>query len=71
MRYRFEQIFKELPDGRLTPKRRLRVGGVELGPGVIFSKGVSFSGIDFTLFRGHDIEAEEENGVLVIKGIYK
>jgi len=71
MRYNFEDIFQELPNDALTPRRRVKVGGVEFGPGISFSKGVAFAGIDFTLFRGHAIEADEEGDVLVIRGIYK
>jgi len=71
MRAPFNTIFIQHPDGTLEPRQRISVGGVDFGPGVRFSRGVAFAGIDFTLFVGHDIEADEENNVLVIKGIYK
>lgn len=70
-RINFNTVFNQYPDGTLEPRRRIKIGGVELGPGVRFSKGVAFAGVDFTLFLDRDIEANEENGVLVISGIYQ
>ncbi len=71
MRYNFSEIFRENPAGSLTPIRRIRIGGVELGPGVTFSKGTSFGGVDFTLFRGRNIEADQDGEILVIQGIHQ
>ena len=70
-RITFNSVFTQYPDGTLEPNRRVRVGGVDFGPGVRFSKGVAFAGIDFTLFIGRDFDAQEENGVLIISGIYQ
>jgi hypothetical protein len=70
MRVSFNTIFIQHPNGTLEPKQRIRVGGIEFGSGVVFSRGVAFGGIDFTQFIGRDLEVETENEVLVIKGIY-
>lgn len=70
MRYRFEEIFEERVDGSLSPRQRIRVGGVIFGPGVAFNRGVAFGGVDFHQFREHEIEAEREGDILIIKGIY-
>lgn len=70
MRVNFWQIFVLHPDGSIEPIRRVRIGGVEFGPGVKFTKGVSFGGIDLSLYIGRDFDTEEQNGVLVLKGIY-
>lgn len=70
MRKNFYEIFKINPDGSIEPLRRIRIGGVEFGPGVRFSRGVAFSGIDLTLYIGRDFDAEELNGILILKGIY-
>lgn len=70
-RVTFNSVFTESPDGRLRPNQRIRVGGIEMGPGVSFSKGVAFGGVDFTQFVGHDLEVETDGPVLVIKGIYE
>lgn len=70
-RVTFDSIFIQHPDGSLEPRQRIRVGGVEFGPGVRFTRGVSFAGIDFTLFVGHDFEVEQEGDVMIIKTIYK
>lgn len=70
MKYQFNQIFRENPDGTLSPIMQIRVGGVSFGPGVTFGPSVTFSSINFFDFKGHELEADEEDGVLVIKGIY-
>lgn len=70
MRVSFNTVFIQHPDGTLEPRQRIRVGGVEFGPGIRFSRGVAFGGIDFGQFVDRDLEVETENEVLVIRGIY-
>jgi len=70
MRLKFSEVFSKKPDGSITPLRPIKIGGVSLGPGVSFSKGVSFSGVDISKYDGSDIEADEADGILVIKGFY-
>lgn len=41
-----------------------------MGPGVKFSKGVSFGGIDLAQYEGHDLEITIDNDIPVITGIY-
>lgn len=70
-RISFNSVFTQNPDGSLEPTQRIRVGGVEFGPGVRFNRGVSFGGVDFTLFVGRDFDVETDvNGILVLKAIY-
>lgn len=71
MRYNFNQLFRENPDGSLTPRFNIKIGGVTFGPSITFTKGVSFSGINVFDFKGSDIEVEQEGDVLVIKGFYR
>jgi len=49
----------------------VKVNSITIGPGVSFGHGVSFGGVDLTMYRNFDIAAEEEDSVLVIKGFYK
>jgi len=70
-RIHFNELFLQHPDGSIEPRYRIRVGGVEFGPGVRFSNGAVFAGIDFTLFRDHDLEVQEEADIRVINGIYQ
>ena len=70
-RYKFLDIFKENSDGSLTPKKQIHVNGVNFGPGVNFQKGVAFGGIDFHLYKYWDIEVEDKDGILDIKGFYQ
>lgn len=70
MRYEFNQVFKENPDGTLSPLRQIRVGGVTLGPGLSFGPIAAFGGVNFHQFKGHVIEADDKNGILVINAIF-
>lgn len=70
MRVPFTTVFIQNSDGSLNPRQRIRVGGVELDPMVRISSGVSFGGVDFTQFVGHDLEVEIDGEVFVVKGIY-
>lgn len=69
-RINFDSLFDVRPDRTLTPRQRIRVGGVELGPGVIFSPGAAFGGVDFTRYIGQDLEISTDGDVSVITGIY-
>lgn len=71
MRYRFEKVFTFNPNGSISPIRAIRLGGVSLGPTVSFSRGAFFSGLDIFNFLNNDIEAEEKEGILIIKGFYR
>lgn len=41
-----------------------------MSPGVKFGRGVSFGQIDLFAFIGRDFSVEEQNGILIILGIY-
>lgn len=69
-RIKFDAIFHKYQDGSLEPKLKIRVGGIVITPGVKFSKGVAFGGIDFTNFIDHDLEVETDEDIIIIKGIY-
>ena len=70
-RMHFNELFNVYPDGSIEPKYPLQIGGVFFGPGVRFGSGVSFAGIDFSLFKNNFFQVEEQNGIKIIKGIYK
>ncbi len=70
-RYSFREVFDILPDGSLTPKLRIKVSGIEFGPGFTFGPGVAFAGVDFHRYKNLDIAAEEHGGVVEIKGFLK
>ena len=71
MKYKFNELFRENPDGSLTPRTTIRIKSSTFGSGITFGPGVSFGGINIFDFKGADIKAEDENGVLVIKGFYQ
>ncbi|TSC94410.1 MAG: Uncharacterized protein CEN87_531 [Parcubacteria group bacterium Licking1014_1] len=70
MRVSFWQVFRINSDNSIEPMRRIRIGGVEFGPGVRFTRGVSFGGIDLSLYIGKDFEVEEIGEVWVVRSIY-
>lgn len=70
-RFPFFEVFQKNPDGSLTPRKVINVNGVTFGNGVAFSPGVNFGGVDFFKFQNYDIAAEDEGGILVIKGFYE
>ena len=69
-RINFYKIFKVNVDGSIEPIKVVKIGGVQMGQGVRFGKGVSFSGVDLSQYAGRDFLVEEQNGVTVIKGIF-
>jgi hypothetical protein len=70
-RINFNQIFDRNPEtGVITPRARVRVGGVTFGPGVTFGSGVFFSGIDLSRFITNDFEVDIEGDLFIIRGIY-
>ena len=69
-RLNFYQIFRINTDGSIEPIRIVRIGGVQVGPGVRFGRGVSFGQIDLSQYVGRDFQVEEQNGILIVVGIY-
>lgn len=69
-RLNFYQIFRINDDGSIEPLRIVRIGGVQFGPGVRFGGGVSFGGINLAQYVGRDFQVEDQNGILIIIGIY-
>lgn len=69
-RLNFYQIFRVNTDGSIEPLRSVRIGGVQMNPGVRFGRGVSFGGIDLFAYIGRDFQVEEQGGVLIILGIF-
>lgn len=71
MKYDYWDIFEDVDgDNRLTPKMPININGIILTQGVTFSRGVTWGGVDFFDYWGVPIEAEEINGILVIRGFY-
>jgi hypothetical protein len=70
VRVKFSDIF-EIRNGSITPRVVVRIGGVQMGPGVSFGTGVSFGGLDLASVAGRDLEVDQNtNGVVIIKGVY-
>lgn len=71
-RYKFWELFQQNSDGSLSPKFIIRINGITFGPGVSFSQGVSFGGVNLFQFIGLDIAVEKNpDGAFEVKGFYK
>lgn len=71
MKIAFNFIFRQNPDGSITPTKTVNINGVTLANGAVsFGPGASFGGINIAKFVGHDFEVDESNGVYSIKGVY-
>ena len=66
----FREIFSVFPDGTLEPRTNIQVGDVSFGPGVRFSRGASFAGIDFTLFIDRDLQIIRHADRIQVLGVY-
>lgn len=70
MRQQFNQVFQEHNDGTIEPLRRVNINGVIFDRGVRFTSGVAFGGVDIHKFKGWDMEVDEVDGILIIRGFY-
>ncbi len=66
----FYSLFRTHDDGSIEPVCTVRIGGVQVGPGVRFSGSVRFGNINLFDYIGHDFSVEEQNGISIIVGIY-
>ncbi len=65
----FWEIFKQNPDGGIQPVKVVKIGGVQIGPGVVLGPGVSFGGVNLTQFAGKRLRIQETGGVTSILSI--
>ena len=70
LRINFNQVFNLLPDGRIEPKAKLRIGGVEISPDLKFGRGVRFGKVDLFEYVGRDLAITKEGNVWIILGYY-
>lgn len=69
-RVTFDSLFKLISAGIYEPRQKIRIAGVVIGPGVQFTKGVTFGGVDLTLFQKNDFEIDVDEDTLILKSIY-
>ncbi len=70
MRMKFEDVFHTNANGSVSPKQPVKFGGISMNPGVMFTRGVVFNGIDIASYIGRDLEAEIVNNTIVISTFY-
>ena len=66
----FSELFDIGVDGMIQPRRVIKLGGVMMSPGIRFSRGTSFAGIDLFLFTDKYLHIEEQNGEINIIGVF-
>jgi hypothetical protein len=69
-RINFNLLFRLNDEGSIEPLHNIRIGGVQMGPGVKVGRGVLFGGIDLFNFVGRDFQTRQESGVTIIDGVY-
>ncbi len=71
MRISFSEVFQDNGNGSYTPKHKVKIGGITMGPGGVNLKpGVSFCGVDVANYVGHDLEVDRHaGGTIEIKRI--
>ena len=70
VRVSFNQVFQVNADGSVTPRAPVQIGGIQMGPGVTFGRGVQFAGIDIAAIQGSDLEVTIQGVTYVITGYY-
>ena len=46
-RMHYSDIFRDNPNGTISPKVYVQLNGVTMGPGVTFGKGIAFGGVNY------------------------
>lgn len=70
MKYKFSEVFRENPDGSLSPTQKIMAGGVTVSANASIKPGMIIGGVSFHQFMDRELEAEERDNILVITGIY-
>lgn len=72
MRVPFSQVFRRNADGSYSPTTVVKVGPVQMGPGVAFGQGVSFGGLDVASIAGKDLDVEQNaDGSYTVTGYFQ
>ena len=56
----FWEIFRRNSDGSIEPTRIVKIGGVQMGPGVRLGSGVKFGGVDLTQHTNRNLRVQEQ-----------
>ena len=64
----YNQVFTINPNGTISPRIPVRIGGITMGPGVSFGSGVLIGGLNLIEFKNRNIQGYVDNGMFVIKG---
>lgn len=66
----FSNLFKEYSDGTVESKSPLRIGKTLVVPGIRFSEGTTFDGINILLFKGRNFEIKVHKGIKILEGVW-
>jgi len=68
--FKFDDLFEKKQNG-LKPKMILNCNSVIAEPDWVFKKGDFFGGVNFYEYENYDIEGEELDNIIIIKGFIK
>ena len=71
LRINFNQMFVLGDEGSIEPKVKVKIGGIEFGPGVKFNRGVQLSGADIFGLVGKDLAVTQDGEAWLIHGYYE
>ena len=66
----FDRIFM-IHDGQIIPLVHVSIGNVAFATGVPIPPPLALEGVEIKDFAGHDLEIEREDGLTVIKGVFR
>lgn len=70
-RVSFWDVFEWNAAGKLSPWKKINIGGRLITPNQYFHKGGTIAGVDLYENVGHDLDVyEREDGVIVLESIY-
>ena len=69
MRVPYDQIFAVV-DGRIAPLLPIRIGNMTNDVGIPVPPELRVDGIEIAALIGYDLEVEQEDGLVVIKGFH-
>jgi hypothetical protein len=70
MRMPFDRIFM-IVEGQIIPLVHVSIGNVAFAAGVPIPPPLTLEGVEMKDFAGHDLEIEREDGLTVIKGLFR
>lgn len=63
---KFSDLFNLLPNGQVSPKQPIKMGGLSMGAGSSISRNVTMNGVNLAASWDKELSYKEVDGVIVI-----